>query len=152
MWSFLPFLHTVPIHDLRNPPPICAVIVCTSTTPAVTMLSRRTQLLNATSPIPRSPALCRTHAYHSFRLDRACPACEAARNERVSFLEKAQTIRFDSWRWNVSYKMPRLGLDRWSEKAIQRAEADRTRLEESRRHEDRFGWNLKKLKRNGPAH
>lgn len=54
-------------------------------------------------------------------------------------MEVSQFIKFDEWRWKVSYGMPVHGLDIWSKRAQERENAAKEAAKRERRGA-RFSW------------
>jgi len=60
------------------------------------------------------------HPYRSWRLGRLCPTCQYRRETLLSSVEQTQEVRFDEWKWKVSYGMPAHGKAQWTKKAEER--------------------------------
>lgn len=54
-------------------------------------------------------------------------------------IEVDQTIKFDDWRWKVSYGMPAHGKDFWGRKAEERARLEKE-TGKTKRKSGRFSW------------
>jgi len=51
----------------------------------------------------------------------------------MSQIEAVQEVRFDAWKWKVSYSLPAHGKDFWSRRADEREQRERENREEARR-------------------
>ena len=51
---------------------------------------------------------CRLHAhpFQSLRIEALCASCQAARDSLLTVLESRSIVRFDEWKWKVSYEAP----------------------------------------------
>lgn len=65
------------------------------------------------------------HPYQSWKFDRLCPPCHVRREALMSGLEAAQTVKFDEWKWKVSYGMPAHGKDFWGRRAEEREKREK---------------------------
>jgi hypothetical protein len=43
------------------------------------------------------------HPYQSWKIETLCPPCQQQRDTLMSRIEAVQTVKFDEWRWKVSY-------------------------------------------------
>lgn len=64
------------------------------------------------------------HPYQSWKLWQLCPPCQQRRDELMGVFEESQVVKFDEWRWKVSYGMPTHGKDYWGKKADERQEEE----------------------------
>lgn len=46
------------------------------------------------------------HPFQSLKLEHLCPSCQQRRDKLLEKLDNSQTVRFDEWRWKVSYSAP----------------------------------------------
>ncbi|KAK6439817.1 hypothetical protein LTR95_003957 [Oleoguttula sp. CCFEE 5521] len=104
------------------------------------------------SPSSSSSDTCGSvaHPYQSWKLESLCPACERRRTNLMAELEQQQTVRYDEWKWKVSYGMPSHGKDYWGRKADEREEeAKSLREKEKGADKDKGGksnrFSLKRL-------
>lgn len=91
------------------------------------------------------------HPYQSWRIESLCPPCQTQRDALMSHLEAAQVVKFDEWKWKVSYGMPAHGKDFWTRKAEQREEEKRQEEMQSSRRSNRFS-RKRKSTRKSPKH
>jgi hypothetical protein len=64
-------------------------------------------------------------------------------------IEQAQVVKFDEWRWKVSYGMPTHGKDYWGKKAEEREEEVASM--KSRTKKQRFILERKSTRRSGKS-
>lgn len=86
-----------------------------------------------------------THPYQSWRIESLCPPCQTQRDTLMSHLEAAQVVKFDEWKWKVSYGMPAHGKDFWSRKAEQREEEKKQEEMQSARNNKSKRFSLKRM-------
>lgn len=58
-------------------------------------------------------------------------------------------VKFDEWRWKVSYGMPVHGKDFWGRKAEEREEREASLRDEGRKKRKRFSWRGSRRKTKG---
>lgn len=64
------------------------------------------------------------HPYQSWKIESLCPPCQHQRDTLMSRIEATQTVKFDEWRWKVSYGMPAHGKDFWGRRADEREQRE----------------------------
>lgn len=74
-----------------------------------------------------------THPYQSWKIEKLCPPCQDQREALMSQIEAVQEVRFDAWKWKVSYSLPAHGKDFWSRRADEREQKEREIREEARK-------------------
>lgn len=86
------------------------------------------------------------HPYQSWKVESLCPECHARRVRLLAQVEVAQVVKFDEWRWKVSYGMPAHGKDFWGRKAEEREEREEREREGLGREgsKRRKRWSLKR--------
>ena len=84
------------------------------------------------------------HPYQSWKLNSLCPECHDRRVKLLSRVEVRQVIKYDEWRWKVSYGMPAHGKDFWGKKADEREKLEKE-TGKKKKTSGRFSW--KRLKR-----
>lgn len=87
------------------------------------------------------------HPYQSWKIEALCPPCHHQREALMSRIEAAQTVKFDEWRWKVSYGMPAHGKDFWGRRAEEREVREKQQEKEAReegRRSKTFGLKRKK--------
>ena len=89
------------------------------------------------------------HPYQSWKLESLCPSCEARRTALLEAVEITQVVKFDEWRWKVSYGMPAHGKDFWGRKAEEREEGEASLKGEGRKKRKRFSWRRSRRKTRG---
>ena len=57
----------------------------------------------------------------------------------MSRIETTQVVKFDEWRWKVSYGMPAHGKDFWGRRADEREQREHEREREEKRKSKAFG-------------
>ena len=77
------------------------------------------------------------HPYQSWRIESLCPPCQRQRDTLISNIEAAQVVKFDEWKWKVSYGMPAHGKDYWTKKDEQREEEKMKRRREEEQNNGR---------------
>lgn len=90
------------------------------------------------------------HPYQSWRLEKLCPPCQQRRDALVGRFEEAQVVKFDEWKWKVSYGMPAHGgKDYWSLKADAREEeqAEKQEIERPAKKSNRFSLKRKSTRK-----
>jgi len=87
------------------------------------------------------------HPYRSWRIESLCPPCQSQRDALMSHLEAAQVIKFDEWKWKVSY-MAKNGKDFWTRKTEQREEEKKQEeMQKSARKSNRFSLKRKSTRK-----
>ena len=64
----------------------------------------------------------------------------------LAYIERSQEVRFDEWRWKVSYGLPAHGKDYWTKKMEDKEAALAKEAKESKRSSSRFSWRRSKNK------
>ena len=90
-----------------------------------------------------------THPFQSWKIDSLCPECEERRTVMLTHIEERQKIKFDEWRWKVSYGMPAHGKDFWGRKADERARLEKE-TGKRKRKSLRFSWKRSKKEKKLP--
>jgi hypothetical protein len=72
------------------------------------------------------------HPYQSWKIETLCPPCQQQRDTLMSRIEAVQTVKFDEWRWKVSYGMPAHGKDFWGRRADEREQREQQQEKEVR--------------------
>ncbi|OQO06274.1 hypothetical protein B0A48_08862 [Cryoendolithus antarcticus] len=67
------------------------------------------------------------------------PACARRRTQLMAGLEQQQTVKYDEWKWKVSYGMPSHGKDYWGRKADEREEEAKSMREKEKGEQSRGG-------------
>lgn len=65
------------------------------------------------------------HPYQSWKIETLCPPCQSQRDALMSRIETTQVVKFDEWRWKVSYGMPAHGKDFWGRRADEREKREK---------------------------
>lgn len=89
------------------------------------------------------------HPFQSWKIDSLCPECEEKRTVMLTRIEESQKIKFDEWRWKVSYGMPAHGKDFWGRKADERARLEKE-TGKRKRKSLRFSWKRSKKEKKLP--
>lgn len=90
------------------------------------------------------------HPYQSWKVDSLCPECHARRAQLLEQVEISQVVRFDEWKWKVSYGLPAHGKDFWSRKAEEREKTEAASLKkEGGKKRKRFSLRRKSRRREG---
>ncbi|KAM0718791.1 hypothetical protein Q7P37_005862 [Cladosporium fusiforme] len=72
------------------------------------------------------------HPYQSWKIESLCVPCQRQREALMSRIEATQTVKFDEWKWKVSYGMPAHGKDFWGRRAEEREQREKQREKEAR--------------------
>lgn len=78
------------------------------------------------------------HPYQSWKIETLCQPCQLQRDALMSRIEATQTVKFDEWRWKVSYGMPAHGKDFWGRRADEREQRELEREREEKRKSKAF--------------
>jgi len=62
----------------------------------------------------------------------------------MGHFEEAQVVKFDEWRWKVSYGMPTHGKDYWGRKADEREEEEAASVKSSNKDNRLIVFSLKR--------
>jgi hypothetical protein len=87
------------------------------------------------------------HPYQSWKIESLCPPCQQQRDVLMSRIEATQTVKFDEWRWKVSYGMPTHGKDFWGKRADERVQREEEEREGKR--STKFGLKRRSIRRSG---
>ena len=89
--------------------------------------------------------LCKftAHPFQSWKINALCPECHHRRTVLMDRIEISQAVKYDEWRWKVSYGMPAHGKDFWGRKADERAELE-AKTGKRTRKALRFSWRRSK--------
>jgi hypothetical protein len=77
------------------------------------------------------------HPYQSWKIETLCPPCQHQRDTLMSRIETTQVVKFDEWRWKVSYGMPAHGKDFWGRRADEREKREQELEREGKRKSTR---------------
>lgn len=69
----------------------------------------------------------------------------------MSRIEATQTVKFDEWRWKVSYGMPAHGKDFWGRRADEREQRELEREREGKRKSKAFSLRRKSTRKSAKS-
>lgn len=82
----------------------------------------------------------RAHPFQSLKIESLCSTCQRDRNTLLGRLESDQIVRFDEWRWKVSYSAAAAGLKTPSSAVFATAEHARRQKDEHGGRSGRWSW------------
>jgi hypothetical protein len=94
------------------------------------------------------------HPYQSWKIETLCPPCQQQRDSLMSRIEAVQTVKFDEWRWKVSYGMPAHGKDFWGRRADEREQREQQQekeVKEEKRKSKPFSLKRKSTRKSNKA-
>ncbi|KAK4995438.1 hypothetical protein LTR66_004737 [Elasticomyces elasticus] len=87
----------------------------------------------------------RAHPFQSVKLEKLCAQCQRQRDMLLTAVEQDQIVRFEEWRWKVSYRSPAAAQNGWLSWA--RNEGNSGAVEAKRKVKTRSGrWTWRRSK------
>lgn len=113
------------------------------TTCGHSIFSRRPLVLCDAASLGHADSSCRliAHPFQSWKLNSLCTACADNRTVLLDRIDVSEVIKYDEWRWKVSYGMPKHGKDFWGRKVEEREKLEK---ETGKRTTKVMWWNWRK--------
>jgi len=102
------------------------------------ILTCRHASIEPTATFSRS-CMVQAHPFQTLKIEKLCRSCEYKRTHLLSRLESKQIVRFDEWKWKVSYITPDDGFESPTDKSKKGLE-NKTGAMMERNSAGRWSW------------